>query len=159
MNEEKVTGFIRTIAICVFRNGGRILVGDAYDPTKDKVFYRPPGGAIKFGEPSVVALRREMKEELGVEIREPRLLGVLENLFTYDGEQGREIVFVYDAELGDASLYEVPRFDARESNGETFNAIWLDMDSVGPETPPVYPDGLIDLLRKDSQAGLANPGS
>jgi len=147
MNEGKVTGFIRPIAICVFRNGSQILVGDAYDPTKGEVFYRPPGGAIQFGESSVVALRREMNEELRVEIREPRLLGVLENLFTFDGEKGHEIAFVYDAELGDASLYGVPRFEARESNGSTFNAIWLDIDSIGPDTPPVYPEGLIELLR------------
>ncbi len=148
MTEDPLTGYIRAIAICIFRNGNRILVGDAYDPTKDEVFYRPPGGRIEFGEPSVVALRREMKEELGVEISEPRLLGVLENLFTFDGEPGHEVVFVYDAKLHDTTLYESERWTGTESDGSKFNAIWLDLDSIGPETPPVYPDGLLEMLGK-----------
>lgn len=151
MNDEPVTGYIRAIAICVFRDGNRILVGDAYDPTKQELFYRPPGGGIHFGELSEVALRREIKEELGVEIENPRLLGVLENLFTFDSQPGHEIVFVYDAELADRSLYEVARFEARESNGQTFNALWLDIDSLAPDSPPVYPDGLIQLLKNNQQ--------
>ena len=142
-----ITGRIRAIVICVFRNGNRILVGDGYDPTKQEVFYRPPGGEINFGEPSEVALRREIKEELGVELRHPTLLGVLENLFTFDGEPGHEIVFVYDAELADRQLYETERFTGKESNGVIFNALWLDIDSIGPDSPPVYPAGLIELLR------------
>ncbi|MBI4559230.1 MAG: NUDIX hydrolase [Candidatus Hydrogenedentes bacterium] len=158
MDEVKVTGHIRPIAICVFRNGNRILVGDGYDPTKQQVFYRPPGGAIHFGETSESALRREMREELGVEIHHPRLIGVLESLFTFDGEQGHQIVFVFDGKLGDASLYELAQFPARESNGEHFNAIWLDLDAIGPGTPPVYPDGLVELLRRaDDGARVENP--
>ena len=147
MPKDPLTGYIRAIAICVFRNRNRILVSDGYDPTKDEVFYRPPGGRIEFGEPSAVALRREMKEELGVEISDLEVLGVLENLFTFDGQTGHEVVFVYDAKLKDKSLYELNSFSGTESDGTTFNAIWLDIDSVGPETPPVYPDGLIEMLK------------
>ena len=146
MSDEAITGHIRAIVICVFRDGSRILVGDGYDPTKRQVFYRPPGGGIHFGESSESALRREIREELGVEIRNPGLLGVLENLFTFDGEQGHEIVFVYDAELEDRSLYELETFQGFESNGQIFSALWIDLDSLGPESPPVYPQGLIELL-------------
>ncbi|MBI5834940.1 MAG: NUDIX hydrolase [Armatimonadetes bacterium] len=140
------TGYLRVIAICVFRDGRRILVGDAWDPTKQQMFYRPPGGRVEFGETSEQALRREMREELGAEIAAPRLLGVLENLFTYDGAQGHEIVFVYDARLCDEARYGVTQFDAVESDGSAYNAIWLDLDTIGPETPPVYPGGLLELL-------------
>jgi ADP-ribose pyrophosphatase YjhB (NUDIX family) len=151
ITNDPLTGYVKAIAICVFRNGDRILVGDGFDPTKDEIFYRPPGGRIEFGEPSVVALRREMREELGTEISNPRLLGVMENLFTFDGERGHEIVFVYDAILDDRSLYECDQFKATESDGSQFNAIWLDLKSIGPETPPVYPDGLVDMLRNDQK--------
>ena len=150
MTKDPLTGYIRIKVVCVFRNRGRILLGDAYDPTKKELFYCPPGGRVEFGEPSEVALRREMKEELGSEIENPALLGVLENLFTFDGQQGHEIVFVYDAELTDKSLYAVDRFKGQESNGQAFNAIWLDVGAIGPRTPPVYPEGLIALL-KNSQ--------
>jgi hypothetical protein len=62
------------------------------------------------------------------------------------GRGGHEIVFVYDAQLAKRSLYDVDRFTGCESNGEIYNAIWLDIDSIGPQTPPIYPDGLLEYL-------------
>jgi len=150
--KDSLTGYIRVKAICVFRNRGRILVGDAYDPAKQELFYCPPGGRVEFGESSEAALRREMREELGAEIKNPVLLGVLENLFTFNGRPGHEIVFVYDAELDQPALYSVDRFKAQESTGEAFNAIWLGVEAIGPDTPPVYPDGLIAFLKNGQQA-------
>jgi ADP-ribose pyrophosphatase YjhB (NUDIX family) len=150
--EDPLTGYIRAKVVCVFRNGNRILAGDAYDPTKQQLFYCPPGGRIEFGELSEVALRREMKEELGTDIDGPRLLGVLENLFTFDNRRGHEIVFVYDAQLRDKSLYNTARFKGKESDGSKFNAIWLDLSQIGPNTPPVYPDGLIGMLTNGQQS-------
>lgn len=143
------TRIIRAKAICIFRDGRRILVRDAFDPTKNELFYCPPGGGIEFGESSEEALRREIREELGTEIENPRLLGVLENIFIFNGEKGHEIVFIYDAQLVKRSLYDVDQFKGCESNSETFNAIWLDIDSIGPQTPPVYPNGILDLLKKE----------
>ena len=145
---DPLTGYIRAKVICVFRNGSRILVGDAYDPTKREWFYCPPGGRIEFGERSDLALRREMREELGAEIDGLILLGVLENLFTFDGARGHEIVFVYDAQFTDRSLYTVTGFQGTESDGTQFNAIWLDLDAIGQDTPPVYPEGLVEMLKK-----------
>ena len=145
--DDPLTGYIRAKVICIFRNGSRILVCDAYDPTKQEAFYCPPGGRIEFGERSEEALRREMKEELGTDITNLRLLGVLENLFTFDGCEGHEIVFVYDAELSDRSLYSLDGFEALESNDEPFHLIWLDLNTIGPGTPPVYPDGLLELIK------------
>lgn len=70
-------GVIRPIAICVFRRAGRLLVGEGYDPLKGETFHRPVGGGLQFGETSEQAMRREIGEELGVEIRGLRPLGVL----------------------------------------------------------------------------------
>ena len=138
---------VRPIVICVFRNRGRILVIDIHDPTTGENFYRPAGGGIEFGEPSEIALQREMREELGAEIESPALLGVLENIFYYDGRPGHEIVFVYDAQFVDKELYQKDRFTVIENNGDQFDAVWLDMSASGPQMPPVYPDGLAELLR------------
>ncbi|MBI1729185.1 NUDIX domain-containing protein [Candidatus Acetothermia bacterium] len=88
---------VRPIPICVFRNGTKILVGSYHDPIKREVVYRPLGGGIHFGESSEAALHREIREEIGAEIEKPKLLGVLENLYTFKGELAHEIVFVYDA--------------------------------------------------------------
>jgi len=58
---------IRPLAICIFRNNDRILVGEGYDPVKRETFYRPLGGGIEFGERAEETIRREVREEIGAE--------------------------------------------------------------------------------------------
>lgn len=146
---------IRPIAICVFRRGGQVLVGEGYDAVKEEVFHRPIGGALRFGETSEAAMRREIDEELGVEVQGLRLLGVLENIFTCDGQRAHEIVFVYEAELCDEALYRRPLLRGMESHGEAFAAVWRDIGPGGDDAPPLYPDGLVELLigRADELGG------
>lgn len=89
------TQTIRPIAIGIFRQNNRILVGRAHDVQKNEHFYRPPGGGIEFGERAVETLRREILEEIHAEIDETRLLGVLENTFHWQGAPAHEIAFVF----------------------------------------------------------------
>ncbi len=96
---------IRPIVICVFRDGDRILVSDGYDSVKQETFYRPIGGGIEFGERAEEAMAREVREEVGLEVQDLSYLGVLQNLFTLEGEPGHEIVFVYDGRFADESVY------------------------------------------------------
>ena len=138
---------IRPIAICVFRNDGRILAAEGYDPLKGQVFYRPLGGAIEFGEYSVATIARELTEELGAAVVDLRYLGAIENVFTYDGRTGHEIVMVYDGAFADRSLYERPFIEGVEDDGLSFRAVWVNLaDCASPTAPPVYPTGLLDLL-------------
>ena len=135
---------IRHVAICVFRNRGRILVACGYDDVKKERFFRPLGGAVEFGELAVDALRREIQEELGLDIKEPVQLGVIENRFEYQGSPGHEIVFVFDAFCIDPSIYarrEVPICEP----GWDGPAEWLSLEEPSPM--PLYPQGLVDLLR------------
>lgn len=100
------TGRLRPIALGVIRRRDAILVFKGHDPSTGETFYRPLGGGIEFGEPVVEALRREIREELHVELGDVRYLGTLENLFVYDGRQGHEIVLVYEAMFADKSDYD-----------------------------------------------------
>ena len=61
---------IRLIAIGLFLHNGRILVFEGYDRVKEKYFFRPLGGAIKFGESGADALKREIQEEIGQDIED-----------------------------------------------------------------------------------------
>ena len=134
----------RHIAICVFRDGGRILVARGYDDVKHEHFFRPLGGAVEFGELAADALHREIKEELGLDIMELVQLGVLENRFEYQGKPGHEVVFVFDARFVDSSIYasrEVPIFEP----GWDGAAEWLSLEEPSPL--PIYPQGLVELLR------------
>ncbi len=142
---------IRTKALCVFRNGDKILVYERYDPTKGKRFYRPIGGGIDFGELSREAMVREVREELSAEVTDLRFLGILENVFTYVGRPGHEILLMYDARFEDESFYERASLEAYEENGERhFEAEWKSLEyfrSAG--SPPLYPNGLLELLSND----------
>ncbi len=140
---------IRPIAICIFSQNGRILVLEGYDPTKHEIFYRPLGGGIEFGEHSQEALEREIQEELNTAVTNLRYLATLENIFTFDGQPGHEIVQIYDGQFVDKSLYHCPVIKGREEGGQRFTAFWKSLnDFEGKSAPPLYPDGLLELLRQ-----------
>ena len=142
------SGTIRPLVIAVFRHGDRILAAKGNDPLKGETFYRPLGGEIEFGELSRDALVREIREEIVAEITDLRFLGTVENLFTYNGEPHHEIVLVYDAAFVDSTLYDSPAIAEREDAiDEDFIAVWKRLNEFVPGQPPLYPDGLLALLR------------
>ena len=122
---------IRPLAICVFRNDDRILVNEGYDPVKKQTFYRPLGGGIEFGEKAEDTVRRELMEEINVEVGEVRYLGTLESIFTFNGAMGHEIVMVFDGVLVNSGLYEQAVIVGEESDGEVFRATWKRLDEFG----------------------------
>lgn len=93
-------------AICLFVNGDLLLAIDGFDPAKRQRRWVPVGGRVEFGELSRDTIVREVEEGLSAEITELELLGVLENVFRFDGPPGHEIVFAYDARFVDSSIYE-----------------------------------------------------
>jgi ADP-ribose pyrophosphatase YjhB (NUDIX family) len=140
---------IRPIAICVFRrDDGAILVAPGFDSVKQQRFYRPLGGEIEFGERAEAAVRREIREELGAEIEDLRLLSVNENIFTYLGADGHELVWTFEARLADPSLYERDVVIADEG-GSKFEAHWVPLDLFVRGEAPLYPDGLLEAILSD----------
>jgi ADP-ribose pyrophosphatase YjhB (NUDIX family) len=131
--------------VCVFRRDDRILVSMAIDPHNGRRYARTIGGGIETGERSVDALRREIREELGLEIAGPRLLGVLENIFAVDDRQVHEIVFVYDAAFAEAATYERAGLPVNEA-ACVEPAMWVAMDTFRDGTTPIYPRDLLRLL-------------
>ena len=139
---------IRPIAICLFRNGSRILVSDGIDPETGRAYCRPLGGSIEFGERAREAVVREIREELGVEIREARLLGVLENLFTLDGQQGHEIVFVCDARFVNEALYQCETLPFQEEGWASGDARWFDLTKAAQDPARLVPEALLRFLEE-----------
>jgi 8-oxo-dGTP pyrophosphatase MutT (NUDIX family) len=139
---------VRPLAICVFRNQGRILVNQGYDPIKDQYFYRPLGGGIEFGETSMDTVCRELMEELNVEVERDSLqyLGTVENIFTFNGMVGHEIILIYDGVLNEHGLYDQSVIVGREANGEEIRAVWKDIDDFGEGKSILYPTGLLEML-------------
>jgi len=71
---------IRPTALVVLRRAADILVIRSTD-ANGELFLRLPGGGIEPGERAVQAAVREVREEVDATLVEPRLLGVVENLF------------------------------------------------------------------------------
>lgn len=139
---------IRPIAICVFHHDGRILAARFRDPQRGRVFYRPLGGGIEFGEYSAETIVREIREELGAEVIDLRYLATLENVFSHNGQRGHEIIAVYDGAFADPAFYEQPSLTG-DDNGRPLDVVWLSLaDCRRPDAPPVFPTGLLDLLEE-----------
>ena len=121
---------IRVMAICLFRRGGEILVAEGLDTANNRRYARPLGGGVELGETSAETIVREIREEIGAEVRDLKLLGVLENLFELEGQQHHEVVFVYDGQFADRSLYEqteIPLLDGGWTTGATWRPLdWFD---------------------------------
>lgn len=143
----------RVVALCVFRDRDRILAFHVSD--SDEGGWRPLGGSVEWGETAEETIVREIREELGVELREPHLLTTMENIFRYQGELGHEIVFVFDGRLPDRALYEVDSLPYTEadltSHDGSFEgrAYWKSLGEFeAAGGPPLYPDGLLDFLKE-----------
>lgn len=136
---------IRPIAICLFRRDDTILVFEGFDPVKNERFYRPVGGGIEFGERSSEALVREVREELDTEITDLCYLGAIENIFTYDGGPGHEIVMVYDGRFADPER-DAARTMAGDEGGSPFTARRVDLSIFRSGGARLYPAGLLELI-------------
>src|SRR5690606_26646244 len=64
------------------------------------------GSGIEFGERAEDAARREFREELGYELKDVRLRGVVEHIYPTASGLRHEIGLVFDAEVADPSFYE-----------------------------------------------------
>jgi ADP-ribose pyrophosphatase YjhB (NUDIX family) len=140
-------GEIRPIAICVFEHQGRLFVAEGYDSVKKETFYRPLGGAIEFGELGSDCIVREFREEMKTKIENVNYLGVIENVFTYNGEPGHEIVLVFEAQFSDRKFYGMESIKLQD-NGDWFVAMWKPVDYFREGKAPLYPSGLLVLLEK-----------
>jgi 8-oxo-dGTP pyrophosphatase MutT (NUDIX family) len=136
---------IRPIAICLFAHARKILVARYFDRVKQQAFYRPLGGGIEFGETAAATVAREVREEVGADVRDLKYLFTMENLFTHNGQPGHEIVMVYDGVFVDESYYGRQVIRGRDSDSE-FDAVWKELRVLSDDPLPLYPDGLLERL-------------
>lgn len=140
---------VRAKAVAVVRNAGRVLVERGYDPVAGSRFYRAIGGHIDFGERAAQTVAREWREEYGLTLADVRPLGVLENLFTYAGQPGHEIVLAFEARVVEAEVYERDEFEGMDPDGRRHEAVWVALDDLAIGPIPLSPAGLLELLTPD----------
>jgi ADP-ribose pyrophosphatase YjhB (NUDIX family) len=137
---------IRPIAIVVLRRADDcILAAPGFDSVKQQRFYRPLGGEIEFGELAEHAARREILEEVGAEIDNLRLISVFENIFTFLGARGHELVWAFEASFKDPK-YTLRDVVVCDEGGSAFEAHWVPLDLFVRGEAPLYPDELLAAL-------------
>lgn len=140
---------IRPKAICIIRNGEKLLLEYLKWPTEKDVFYTPLGGEIKYGEFAESAIRREIKEEIKADIENIRFLGSIENIFEVHDDIGHEIVLVFEADLVDKSFYDMEVIEGLETEIDPplpMIVYWKSIEEIDKEGIPLYPEQLRELL-------------
>jgi ADP-ribose pyrophosphatase YjhB (NUDIX family) len=101
---------------------------------------------VEVGERAAEALAREWREELGLELEAGELIGIVENLYTYQGVPGHEICLVFSARLFDETVYARDEFECVEPSGLRHAALWVSLDELRGGAIAFYPRGLLELL-------------
>lgn len=89
---------VELTVLCLIRRDGNYLLQDRVK--EDWKGFTMPGGHVEAGESIVDAVIREVREETGLTVRNPRLCGVKQ----FPIEEGRYIVFLFRAEEFDGEL-------------------------------------------------------
>lgn len=128
-----------------FRDG-HVLVHRATHET----FWTFPGGRAEIGETSAETLRREMREELGVEVTVGRLLWMVENFFFYEKRKYHELGLYYLMELPPTFPFQRTGIVHRIEDGKNdLEFKWAEATAAGLKAldiPPYFIAGQIESL-------------
>ena len=105
---------VELTVLCLIHDADRVLLQDRI--SEDWKGYTLPGGHVEIGESIVDAAVREMKEETGLTILDPRLCGV-KQFPMRDGDyaKGRYLVF----------LFESTKFEGELASSEEGTMHWV----------------------------------
>ena len=105
---------VELTVLCLIQDGNKILLQNRVK--KDWKGYTLPGGHVEPGESFVDAVRREMKEETGLDVFNPTLAGIKQ----FPIENGRYIVL----------LFKTEQFSGEVVSSEEGKMEWIDRDSL-----------------------------
>lgn len=113
-------------------------------------FWSFPGGRAEIGETSVETLKREMAEELGVEVTVGRILWTVENFFRYEAHDYHEIGFYYLMEIPGSFPFHTREIVHRlKDGGSDLEFKWVKATRAALtelDIPPYFIAGQIETL-------------
>ncbi len=141
---------IRVVAIGLHWRDGRLLAAEVHGDDGSLLGVRPLGGAADFAEGWQQALRREFREELGIDVTLTGPPRVIENTFQHEGATGHEIVFACDVLFPSGAFAGQEEIVFHEDDGSRGIARWFALDELDRESggPALFPAGLKALLAK-----------
>lgn len=122
-NEDVNIKFNFRVAVMAYNDNKILLQRNIRDP-----FYSLIGGRVQLGESSLAAVKREVLEEVGIEIKdeEVKLINVVENFFTYNNTKFHELLYIYILENEEINgMDNFKTFDKDDSFNE-----WISVDEI-----------------------------
>ncbi|MDB8554473.1 NUDIX domain-containing protein [Turicibacter sanguinis] len=96
-------------------------------------YYYLPGGRVSMNEESTMAIKREIKEELDVEVEATQLLWIVENFFVeqQSQEQFHEIGMYYLLQLTEEDILKRgQKFIMNEGGYKKLSFLWLPLEKI-----------------------------
>ena len=125
--------------MCMICDGSKVLVEEKVGKDAGGIIF--PGGHVEEHEPIVDSVIREMKEETGLTVENPRLCGIKEWI-NEDGS--RYIVFLFRAD----------RFSGEPVSSAEGRVFWLEKDDVLKSNWIWHMDGLMRIMADGGYAEL-----
>ena len=131
LNEEVNIKFNFRVAVIAYNNNKILLQRCSKD-----LFYSLIGGRVQLGESSLDAVKREVSEEVGIQIKdeEVKLIKVLENFFTYNNTKFHELLYIYRLESEEINaMGNFKTLDKDDSFNEWFSVEEIEKLDIRPE--------------------------
>ena len=138
--DEEQQFLYRTAAVAL--NGDLVLlqrIGDAK-------FWCLPGGRMEMGETAEAGLKRELREETGMEADIGRLLWVIENFYGHGSVRLHEIGLYFLVRFDPASAAYKQEWTGQEEDGTELTFRWFPVADLGGVN--LLPEMLRRALRK-----------
>lgn len=136
----------RAAVHCFIRRDQKVLLLRITDRVTGQVAWRAPGGGIEFQETAADAARREMLEEVGVELARWDLLEVFETITHWNGKDEHEIVFFFEGVPADWAPIAGDVVPGVEANGEPLDIRWVTVEEILAAGEEFYPEGIVAHL-------------
>lgn len=131
---------IRAGAIIIHNN--KLLT---HKDTRKNSHYCIPGGRIQLGENSEVTIKREIMEEMQMNIEIKGYIGTVENFFILNEKKYHEIFFVYNAEFTDEQNKKVNTSISNKEGKDYLIYEWIDVDKI--EKYNIVPKCLKEIIK------------
>jgi len=141
-----------------FRVCGILKVKEKYLTVKiqDNDFYCLPGGHVELGEDTDSAVLREMKEELGYDVKIIKLVSIIQNFFkSKDGKQFHELGYYYIVEpqnIEDVNLEDYVKMELDKGKLVRLEFKWFTLEEL--QTARFLPEVLKNQLTNSNLVNI-----
>ena len=129
-------------AACAIINDNKILL----HKNANSDHYAIIGGRVEIGEDSESTVMREIKEEIGKDIKTTGYIATIENFFEMKEKEYHEILFIHKAEFVDEEDKKIVTTLKNMEGKDYLQYEWIDLDEI--DKVNLLPANLKDILKK-----------